>query len=313
MKAIAEAPAKTIITGEHFVVHGAWALAAALHRPVRVEAEEAKDLIVDSDRVRGRRVGASDKSGIAPILKVVRKICRENHLKPEVHLRIISGVPEGSGLGSSASTMVAVASALGKLNGLDFSRSDIMRYAMVGEGDVHGRPSGIDVATCVHGGVILFKMGLPVKALHFAGKRGFLVIQSGRKRSTRRLINRVSRMKVSYPNLFSALVESASVVSWLVSERLVRGDMESLGRLLTYNHAVLSRVGASDSELDHLVDLALSLGCHGAKLTGAGGGGSVLAVPGTGDESELKAALRRKGFESFEAVLPAEGVKSWLH
>ena len=57
--------------------------------------------------------------------------------------------------------------------------------------------------------------------------------------------------------------------------------MASLGALMTYNHAVLSRAGASNGALDGLVDLCLGLGCLGAKLTGAGGGGSVVAVPPT--------------------------------
>ena len=313
MKSIAEAPSKTIITGEHFVVHGAWALAAAIDRTVRVEASEAKKLLIESNLIPGRHTEASHEPSIVPIVKVVKGICEENHLRPNFHLRITSAVPDGSGLGSSASTMVAVASALGKLNGLDLGTSEIIRFGMVGEREVHGRPSGIDVAICAHGGVMLYKMGAVPKLVRFSGKRGFVIIQTGRKRSTRRLINKVAGMKAVYPNLFSALAESASLVSEMATERLVRGDMESLGRLLTYNHAVLSTVGASSKDLDELVDLALSLGCYGAKLTGAGGGGSVLTVPKTGGESRLMGALQTRGFESFETALPTRGVKSWLH
>ncbi len=312
MKSIAEAPTKTIITGEHFVVHGAWALAAAVDRRVRVEASEGKELVIESDRIPGRHAGSSIDARIVPILDVVRAICGENHLRPNFHLRITSAVPEGTGLGSSASTMVSVACALGKLNGLKLSTGDVIRYAMIGEKAVHGRPSGVDVAICARGGAILYKMGVAPKTVGFSGRRSFMIIQSGRTRSTRRLIAKVSSMKETYPNLFSALGESASLVSRLAAERLVGGDMQSLGRLLTYNHAVLSAVGASDSGLDELVDLALSLGCYGAKLTGAGGGGSVLAVPKPGRTSRLKDALEKKGFESFEAVLPADGVKGWL-
>ncbi len=312
MKSIAEAPTKTIITGEHFVVHGAWALAAAVDRRVRVEASEGKGLLIESDRIPGRHTESSIEPRIVPILDVVRKICAENHLGPNFHLRITSAVPEGTGLGSSASTMVSAVCALGKLNGLELSTDDIIRYAMLGEKRVHGRPSGIDVAVCARGGVILYRMGVPPKIVRFSGRRVFMIIQSGRTRSTRRLIAKVSSMKDAYPNLFSALGESASLVSRLATERLVGGDMESLGRLLTYNHAVLSTVGASNSGLDALVDLALSLGSYGAKLTGAGGGGSVLAVPKPGRISLLRKGLEKKGFESFKAVLPADGVKSWL-
>lgn len=277
-----------------------------------MEASEAKELVIESDRFPGRHTLSSAEPRIAPIVDVVKRICIENHLRPNFHLRITSAIPDGSGLGSSASTMVSVACALGKLNGLELSTRDIIRYGMIGEKGVHGRPSGIDVETCARGGVILYKMGVIPKRVRFSGKRSFLIIQSGRRRSTRRLIAKVSSLKGRYPNLFSALGESASLVSRLAAERLVEGDMQSLGKLLTYNHAVLSAVGASDAGLDALVDLALSFGCYGAKLTGAGGGGSVLAIPRRGHESVLKNALEKRGFESFEAVLPTHGVESWL-
>ena len=88
--------------------------------------------------------------------------------------------------------------------------------------------------------------------------------------------------------------------------------MQELGRLLTYNHAVLSTVGASTPKLDRLVDLLLALGCYGAKLTGAGGGGSVFAIPREGSTDALIAELKLRGYESFQTNVPCEGVKSWL-
>ncbi len=86
-------------------------------------------------------------------------------------------------------------------------------------------------------------------------------------------------MKETYPSLFASLCESATLVSGLCAEALVKGDPSSLGKLMTYSHAVLARAGASNKRLDQLVDLCLGSGCLGAKLTGAGGGGSVVAVP----------------------------------
>src|SRR5437870_13334750 len=100
MKAVAEAPCKAIITGEHFVVHGAWALAAAVERRVRVEASEADEMAIESD---GYRTNDSSKKRLAPVARVVTKISDELRFNPRVLIRITSRVPESSGLGSSRS------------------------------------------------------------------------------------------------------------------------------------------------------------------------------------------------------------------
>ncbi len=309
MKALAEAPCKVIITGEHFVVHGAWALAAAVGRRVRVEATEGEDLSIESDIFPPSK---DPSKNLSPVAKVVTKMAEEFKFRPGFHIKITTQIPESEGLGSSAATMVAVASAVTKLKGVELDSAEIARYAMSGEKEIHGNPSGIDVNICAMGGVILYKMGELPKRVRFAGTRRFLIVHSGKKRSTKVLIGRVSSMKDMYPGLFAGLANSASFISELASTRLVNGDMAELGRLLTYNHAVLSTVGASNPPLDKLVDLLLSLGCYGAKLTGAGGGGSVFAIPREGSTDALMAELKRRGYESFQTIVPCDGVKSWL-
>ncbi|MGD0477026.1 MAG: mevalonate kinase [Nitrososphaerales archaeon] len=307
MKAIAEAPSKAIITGEHFVVHGAWALAAALPRRVRVEVSESAGFSVISDRVSSTR-----NSGLHPIAGVVEAMAKEFSFNPRLTVSVRSQVPGGAGLGSSASTMVAVAAAVAKLRSLDLQASDIIRFSMVGEREVHGRPSGVDAAVCAIGGVVLFRPGSTPKKVSFKGQRSLIVALSGKKRSTKRQIRRVAGVKETFPSLFGGLTEAASEVSLMAAKRLAEGDMKGLGRLLSFNHAVLSMLGVSTRPLDRLVDLALSLGAYGAKLTGAGGGGSVIAVAPGGKEKSIISGLRGRGFEAFRVEIPVDGVKSWL-
>ena len=225
---------------------------------------------------------------------------------------ISSEVPDGAGLGSSAATMVALVAALSRLKSLGLGRRELVDLAMRGEREIHGRPSGIDVNICARGGVILYRMGAEPRQVRLRRPVRLLLVQSGRKRRTKRLINRVSSVKALYPALFRGLTESASDLSRLAADRLSRGDTEGLGRLLTYNHAVLSFVGASNARLDGLVGRLLSLGCSGAKLTGAGGGGSVVALTAEGKEKSTISELKRRGFESFVADIPVGGARSWL-
>jgi mevalonate kinase len=307
LRAIAEAPSKAIITGEHFVVHGAWALAAALPKKVRVEVRESEAFEVVSDRLEGRKSRAA-----RPIRALVEAMAREFSFRPTVKVSIRSEIPEGAGLGSSASTMVALASALARLRSVRLGLEELASHAMVGEQEIHGKPSGIDSAVCALGGVILFKRGRHPRKVSFKGSRTLLISFSGKKRSTKRQIARVSSVKTSFPSMFDGLTESASEVSLMAADRLAAGDMNGVGRLLNFNHAVLSTLGVSNESLDRLVDLSLSLGSYGAKLTGAGGGGSVVAVAPEGKEKSIISGLKARGFETFRAVVPTGGVRSWL-
>jgi len=307
LKAIAEAPSKAIITGEHFVVHGAWALAAALPRRIRVEIGPSDRFSVVSDRF-----GKGVSPRLAPVTRVVESMAREFAVRPSVAIKIRSAVPGGAGLGSSASTMVAAAAAFSRLNSLGLGVDELIRCAMVGEQDIHGRPSGIDPTVCAHGGVLLFRPSSPPKKLRLEEPRSLIISYSGSPRNTKGQINRVARISDRLPGLFSKLVNGVSELSFAASEAVISGDMEALGGLLSLNQAVLSAVGVSNSSLDMMIDALCSLGCYGAKLTGAGGGGSVLAVAPEGKEKSIVSGLSARGFETFKATIPAEGVKSWL-
>src|SRR5271170_5816485 len=304
MKGVAEAPGKVIISGEHFVVHGATALAAAIGRNVRVEATRSDRLTITSD--------LGDPEALKPVRRVVDSLYKSRKASPRVSLSIASQLPEGAGLGSSAATMVAVAGAVIALEGWGLDRPALARAGEAGERLVHGNPSGIDAAASAFGGVILFKRGEEPRTVELPAPVTLLVAFSGRRRNTGRLIKRVTGMKETYPSLFESLCESATLVSGLCADALVRGDAASLGRLMTYSHAVLARAGASNKRLDHLVDLCLSLGCLGAKLTGAGGGGSVLAVP-PHPEGEATATAKRlaaSGYDAFFTRIPAAGARA---
>jgi mevalonate kinase len=306
-RAFAEAPSKAIIAGEHFVVHGSRALAVAIGRTVRVKVEEAPRLIVNSNRLP-----ATDREPPLPVNTVVAAIASEFSFRPCMRLDISSSVPDGAGLGSSASTMVAVAAAVARYHSIELSKAELVRFAMLGEAEIHGNPSGVDVNICVYGGAILFRMGTQPRRVRLEAGRRLLIAYSGRQRSTRTMIDRVSQMKEQRPSLFRGLTGSIDEISLLAAERLSTGDMAGLGSLLTLNHAVLSFVGVSDGRLDDLVEILLSLGCFGAKLTGAGGGGSVIAVAPERKGNSIISQLARRGFEAFETEVPVKGVRSWL-
>ncbi len=307
MRAVAEAPAKVIVTGEHFVVHGAWALAAAIPRMTRAVVEASPRLEVSSASFPDPRGGQ-----LLPVRKVVEWMAERFSFAPGLRVTISSDVRGGAGLGSSAAASVAVASAVARYRSLDLRVGEIVEAAMQGERLVHGRPSGVDPEACARGGVILFRPGSTTRQLSMNGPGRLLVSFTGSTRSTKAQVSRVSEMGERLPALLEGVTKAVNGVSLLAAERLREGDYRGLGDLLNLSHAVLSGIGVSSPALDKLVDASLSLGSYGAKLTGGGGGGSVVSVAPKGKEKSITSGLNARGFETFRAKVPTEGVRSWL-
>lgn len=306
LKAVAVAPSKVIIIGEHFVVHGAWALAAAIGRGTTVEVRPSDEFLING------RPTSPMPSSLRPTAGVIQEMARLYGFKTKLRVDVTSRVPVGSGLGSSASAMVAVASAVSSFSSLGLGEKEIIESASVGERMIHGRPSGIDATVCGLGGVLLFRQGEAPRRVDIMGQRRIIVVNSGKARSTKRLVSKVSGVSEENPHFFTALARSVGDLALQAAERLGEGDGRGLGSLMTLNQAALSALGVSTPQLDGLIDRMLWLGCYGAKLTGAGGGGCVLAVAPEGKEKRIISEVTGRGLEAFAEVIPVGGVKSWL-
>ena len=154
MVSIAEAPGKIIISGEHFVVHGSNALAAAIDKTVKVYSETSDKNSILS-RVDNQVFNIRIKP-INPVSVVRNKILEYLNRKERIKIIIESNIPRGSGLGSSSAISVATAASIASLFGEKLDKKTLYNIAFEGEKIIHGNPSGIDVAASVYGGLILF-------------------------------------------------------------------------------------------------------------------------------------------------------------
>ncbi|MEM3517878.1 MAG: mevalonate kinase [Nitrososphaerales archaeon] len=312
MKIFARAPGKVIITGEHFVVHGSLALAAAIDKGVLVEAEAFEDIEIIS-----KTFGSfSSKNGkvppfFEPTLEAIRATLKFIGEKKGVKLIIDSNLPISSGLGSSSAIAVATVAATASALNHKLSLEEIVDLAMVSERITHGKPSGIDVNVAVYGGVILYKIGEKPKQIKLNEDIDFLLCCSGIKHRTFEMVSKFSEMKESYPNLFSSLVFSSNYFTKMAARALINKDLTTLGSIMNFFHIVLSRFGVSIKELDNIIEKALEAGCIGAKLTGAGGGGCIIALPKSGESSIVANRLKKEGIDTSIVKLPLEGVKVW--
>ncbi|MEM1939207.1 MAG: mevalonate kinase [Acidilobaceae archaeon] len=284
----ASAPGKVILFGEHFVVRGYRALATAIGLRARVIVEESR--------------GGSIRF-ISPNLKLEESISLnlENpiHREFEVYTAILrslksrgytiiphnviidSDIPLSAGLGSSASTSVAYTLAYTTLHDSPLREDELLEVSLEGEKIAHGKPSGIDVNIAVSGGTIVYKRGeKPIRIADVNIPRGYslLIIDSGIKRSTRDAVEYVLRLSGDYWSIMEYIYRAADAIIDDAIEALRAGDMRRLSTLMNINHGLLSSIGVSRLELDMIVNSLRESGALGAKLTGAGWGGCVIAI-----------------------------------
>jgi mevalonate kinase len=310
-QAAASAPGKIILIGEHFVVHGSYAVAAAINKRAKVTILGAKGKV--SSIISGKeksRLFAQDSSFAA--IKAVSRCFFKEFGKPKenITIKIESEIPRGSGLGSSAAISIAASAALSRFYGLELESEKILGVAMDGEKAVHGNPSGIDTATSLKGGMILFKKNVCCKSINLNRSLQFLIVYSGVERTTSRLVSKVARRKNSFPSQFSFLTEASSFASLELVEAISRCDLPYLGALMNLSQAALSWIGASTPKLDFLIEELLRRDdCYGAKLTGAGGGGSVIGLPKPDKVGAVLSTVSKHFELAFLASTPQDGLR----
>ncbi len=305
----ASAPGKLILFGEHIVVYGEPAIATALDRRAYATATELeeKKIIVKSNELE-QPIEASLKSEAGhPLVKVAQAALQKTNSSKGVEIEINSEIPISAGLGSSASVSVATAAAVLKLFSPDQnaepSRMEILEIAHEGEKIAHGKPSGIDTAIATFGGTIYFKKG-EVEGLD-APEMQFVVGNTNVPRNTKEIVEGL-RKNVEDPRVAYNLFTISSIVR-RARDALLRQNLTEIGHLMNKNQEFLRALGVSSVELEQLIHTARNAGAYGAKLTGAGGGGCMIAL--SDKPEKIKKALDDIGAESFIVKTNQQGVR----
>jgi len=311
LKVFAFSPGKAILLGEHFVVHNAYALAAAIEQgSLSYSCFSDEDEIVSESLNIAWREGLPVPSQLLPYKKALDRIRGEYNFSKKVKSVISTSLPISAGLGSSSSTSVAYAASVMKLVSGEVDQKTLFSVAMESERVTHGNPSGVDVFIGIRGGVHLFRRDGVSKEVTLQGKIKLLIVNTGKVRPTSQLVSKFSSFKNLYPSYFRRLVEASSQITLAGSEYLSRTALEDFGLLMCYQHAILSYFGVSTDELDRIVELAIKCGALGAKLTGAGGGGCVIVLP---EQSKVEEILNNfKNLEVYLSEIPSGGLKVWI-
>ncbi len=290
---------KVILVGEHAVVYGHAAVAAGISVGLTVDAVPGDGrLRVPAWSLEARAGDASDV-GRALAALLDRLGTRAFDFVGE------AGIPSRAGLGSSAALAVAIARAAVAARGGHGAIDDALINEAVAAAErvFHGTPSGIDAAAASSGVVGLFTRADGWRPVPVLQTMTICVGLSGRPRDTAAQVSAVARLRERLPSADGVLALMGRL-SEDTTTALARGDVDGLGRILDTAHGLLAALRLSSPELDTLVHGARAAGAVGAKLTGAGGGGAVIALA-PGHEKDVLARWRAAGFEGFRAEIAA--------
>lgn len=279
---IASAPGKLIVLGEHAVVYGHRAIAAAVSLRTRVRLEPTEGLTrLGESAIEDERLDAA----------LALALPSRGHL---VHIE--TDLPVGRGMGSSAALSIALLRLRAALEGTepDFAWLHAEGFAL--ERVFHGDPSGIDHAVSASERALVYRKGEEPRRVSMAPVE-VVVLDSGTAGNTAELVAGVASRRPAVDPALDRLGE-------LVEEALpYLDDPRALGAAMDEAHARLAEIGVSTPVLDDLVGLARRNGAVGAKLSGAGGGGVVVALCPDGGEETLRAA-RARGIHAFRCTIP---------
>jgi mevalonate kinase len=323
MGVVASAPAKAILFGEHFVVYGEPAIVIAIDRRAFVKIESRDDGKLrfrsltlnyaghfEKDAFKIEQGDARDaRIKFEPVKHAVENVLKKLGERVGLDIEINSSIPVGAGLGSSAAVVAASTAAASALLNIKLSKEDIFRITLEAERIVHGNSSGIDPAVSTFGGAILFQADTGFKPLDVKADVPLVISETGVERSTRVQVEKFRSALEKYPGIVENMMRAGREVVLRAIDAFKENDLMTLGNLMNINHALLCGVGVSDESLDWLANAARKAGALGAKLTGAGGGGCIIALSREETLQNVLEAIKTAGGRPFIAKKTDEGVR----
>ena len=282
MTSKASAPGKIILFGEHFVVHGVKAILCAINKRAIVisKKNETQNIFIKSS-LGENTIPISEsldniESTFKPFFFIAKKIINENNFSNGVDIEIQSEIPIGAGLGSSSACCVAAALSISNL----FSKLDknqILELAIEAEKTIFPNTSGADCTVSVFGGIIDYQKDNGYEIIETNHEFDFIVVNSKKSHSTNIVVNRVNEFKNENKKIFDDLCGEESKLIEKAIDSLQKFDLETLGKCMAQNQIFLEQLGVSNDLLLSIVKL-VEKETFGAKITGAGDGGCIIAL-----------------------------------
>ena len=300
---------KVILFNEHFVVYGIPAVVSAIGAKTTATVERKpgsgyglRDERPETPGYKAEKL-QQQKESLDIMLKFMNIDARHNHYVITLRGDLIAA----SGVGASAASCAAIARGFSDELKLDFSDERVNDVAYEGEKGYHGTPSGIDNTAATYGGLIWYRREGSAQLMERMRLRKPVEIvmgNTGKVADTKVIVAGVKERKEEEPEKYGRLFQDADLLVRNARKQLEDFNLEEVGSYMNENHRLLQEIGVSSPELDVLVKVARDAGAPGAKLTGTGRGGYMVALtPGRDLQNHVAEEIERHGSQVVRTVI----------
>ncbi len=300
---------KVILFNEHFVVYGIPAVASAIASKTTASLERSPGSGIELKDERPETPGYKaekfhqQKESLDIMLKFMNIDSQHNHFTITLGGDLIAA----SGVGASAASCAAIARAFSDELGFNYSNEKVNEVAYEGEKGYHGTPSGIDNTAATYGGLIWYRREGSSQLMERMKLRKPVEIvmgNTGKVSDTKIVVAAVKERKEKDPEKYEGLFRQADQLARDARKQLEDFNLEKVGAYMNQNHTQLQEIGVSSPELDALVRVAREAGALGAKLTGTGRGGYMVALtPGRDLQDRVAKEIEHGGFQALRTAI----------
>lgn len=303
---------KVILFNEHFVVYGIPSIVSAIAQTTTAEVEpfEGKGVRLEDLRPATPRYKEEKIDQQRGSVDIILEAAGVDLSRRPIKITLKGDLVAASGIGASAASCVAIARAVSDEFSLHLSDERINEIAFEGERAYHGTPSGVDNTAATYGGLIWFVRDKPnvIERIEVREPIEIVMGNTGKVADTVAVVEGVRERKQKHSEKYNKIFMEAEELANNASRALENFDLKRVGKLMDDNHGLLQEIEVSSKELDFLVKLARDSGAFGAKLTGGGSGGNMVALtPGKDLQEKVAKAIEREGFEALRTKV---GVKA---
>ncbi|MBE7536190.1 MAG: mevalonate kinase [Anaerolineales bacterium] len=307
----ASAPGKIILFGEHAVVYGRPALAipvTQVHADVEIRDSDSTGILIHAPGIR-LHADLNSLPSDHPVAAVVHNFLFLSRVSPSpltplpksegkfpnLNITISSTIPVASGLGSGAAVTVALVRALSAHLNHPMKDEEVNAFAYDIEKLHHGTPSGIDNTVVTYAKPVCFIKTQPIEVFNVHKPFTIVIGDTGISAPTKESVADVRKLWEADQEKWESVFDEVGEIAKQAKERIETGDWKLLGGLMDQNHALLQEMTVSSPELDALVEAARKAGAAGAKLSGGGRGGSMIALAQPEKADDISSALISAG------------------
>jgi mevalonate kinase len=301
---------KAILFNEHFVVYGIPSIVSAIgnYTVAKVEPYDLAGFNLSDKRPATPKYKEDKLSQQKESFELMFKKMGIDLSKNGVSITLEGNLYAASGIGASAASCVAVARALADYYEMTLSDEEINEIAFEGEKGYHGTPSGVDNTASTYGGLIWFQKGEKniIDRIALSNPVEIVIGNTGKVTDTKVAVEGVRKRKENNPKKYEEVFDRAENIAYLAKRAIYDGSLQDVGKLMNENHKLLQQIEVSSRELDFLVSVARESGAYGAKLTGGGLGGNMIALtPGKELQNKVATAIEKEGFQTVKTVIGA--------